>query len=171
MQEFQEALRDIGVTKSSVEASEPKTAIGTSTDSHTREEIVLFQSLITEAEIASVSSDLFASGYYNLSVSEAFKAIDNFVSEKAKRPRGSGTALMEEVFSPSKPKLVWTSRTTKSEDDEQKGYHRLYAGAMLGIRNPTAHEFDWVEEAETALELIVFAQHLLKKAKLAKLSK
>jgi len=41
---------------------------------------------------------------------------------------------------------------------------------MLGIRNPVTHEFNWVEDSEVALELLVFAQHLLRKAKLAKLS-
>jgi hypothetical protein len=40
---------------------------------------------------------------------------------------------------------------------------------MLGIRNPTTHEFDWVDEPESALELIIFAQHLLRKAKVAEL--
>ncbi len=56
---------------------------------------------------------------------------------------------------------------TQSEIDEQKGYHRLFSGAMLGIRNPSTHEFGWVDEPELALELVVFAQHLLRKAKLA----
>lgn len=58
---------------------------------------------------------------------------------------------------------------TQSQIDEQKGYHRLYSGAMLGIRNPTTHEFGWVDEPELALELVVFAQHLLRKAKLAQI--
>ena len=44
----------------------------------------------------------------------------------------------------------------------------LYAGAMLGIRNPTTHEFNWVEDEDVALELLVFAQHLLRKARSAK---
>lgn len=39
---------------------------------------------------------------------------------------------------------------------------------MLGIRNPTTHEFGWVDDPEVALELIVFAQHLLRKAKAAR---
>lgn len=47
------------------------------------------------------------------------------------------------------------------------GYHRLFSGAMLGIRNPTGHEFSWINEPEEALECIVLAQHLLKKAKTA----
>ena len=72
---------------------------------------------------------------------------------------------MEVVFSPNEPKLFWSTRKTSSEQDEQRGYQRLYAGAMLGIRNPVTHEFNWVDNADLALELIVFAQHLLRKAK------
>ena len=55
----------------------------------------------------------------------------------------------------------------QSQIDEQKGYHRFYGGAMLGIRNPTTHELGWVDEPEQALELVVFAQHLLQKTRLA----
>jgi uncharacterized protein (TIGR02391 family) len=77
------------------------------------------------------------------------------------------TQLMDKVFSPNAPMLAWTLRTSQSEQDEQRGYHRLYSGAMLGIRNPVTHEFDWVEDQEVALELLVFAQHLLRKAKSA----
>src|SRR3546814_10506816 len=78
-----------------------------------------------------------------------------------------GTTLMEQAFSPNAPYLKWSSMENASEVDEQKGYHRLFSGAMLGIRNPTTHEFGWVDEPELALELIVFAQHLLRKAKAA----
>jgi len=79
----------------------------------------------------------------------------------------SGTALMNQVFSPNDPKLVWSKRKTRSEKDQQEGYHRLFSGAMLGIRNPTGHEFSWIGEPEEALECLVFAQHLLRKAKSA----
>ncbi len=75
---------------------------------------------------------------------------------------------MDTVFSPTNPRLVWSGRKTQSEKNVQLGYHRLFSGSMLGIRNPTGHEFDWVTEPEEALECIVFAQHLLKKAKSAR---
>jgi hypothetical protein len=76
---------------------------------------------------------------------------------------------MDKVFSPNKPKMVWSERQSTSEKDEQAGYHSLYRGAMLGIRNPVTHEFNWVEDAEVAIELLIFAQHLLRKAKCAQL--
>ncbi|MHA6641765.1 TIGR02391 family protein [Mesorhizobium sp. A623] len=129
----------------------------------------VFTRLVTEPEIQGVSSDLFVSGHYNLSVAEAFKAVDKFISERVPHLTQNGTTLMDQVFAPGSPHLRWSKMETSSEIDEQKGYHRLYSGAMLGIRNPTTHEFGWVDEPELALELIVFAQHLLRKVKLAEL--
>jgi hypothetical protein len=41
---------------------------------------------------------------------------------------------------------------------------------MLGIRNPVTHEIKWIDDADVALELLVFAQHLIRKAKAAKIS-
>jgi uncharacterized protein (TIGR02391 family) len=127
----------------------------------------VFAITVTEPEIEVVSRDLFASGHYSLAVQEAYKAVDKFVAEKCGESVLSGTQLMDKVFSPNAPMLAWTLRTSQSEQDEQRGYHRLYSGAMLGIRNPVTHEFDWVEDQEVALELLVFAQHLLRKAKSA----
>jgi hypothetical protein len=77
---------------------------------------------------------------------------------------------MQQVFSTASPKLFWSNRTTISEQDEQKGYLQLYAGAMLGIRNPVTHEFGWIDDPLLSLELILFAQHLLRKAKLAQVA-
>ena len=57
---------------------------------------------------------------------------------------------------------------SESEKNEHEGYLRIYAGAMRGIRNPTTHEFDWVDNSEEALELLLVAQHLLRKAKSAR---
>ena len=123
---------------------------------------------VTEPEIQEVSRDLFASGHYSLAVQEAYKAVEKFVQRKAREHGLSGTKLMQNVFSADSPRLFWTERKNPSEEDEQKGYMMLYAGAMLGIRNPITHEFNWVEDQDVALELLLFAQHLLRKARSAK---
>ena len=130
----------------------------------------VFASTITEPEIVEVSRDLFASGHYSLAVQEAYKAVDKYVGEKVGHKKLSGSKLMDDVFGPNNPKLIWSERKNTSQQDEQSGYHRLFSGAMLGIRNPVTHEFNWVEEPGLALELLVFAQHLLHKAKIAQLS-
>ena len=128
---------------------------------------LVFDRFVTETEIVAVSRDLFDSGHYNIAVHEAFKAVDNYIQAKVSEHHLSGTSLMDQVFGPNAPKLVWSERKTRSQKDEQLGYHRLYSGSMLGIRNPTGHEFAWIDEPEEALECIVFAQHLIRKAKAA----
>lgn len=125
----------------------------------------VFAVTVLEPEIVDLSRDLFASGHYSLAVQEAYKAVDKYVAIKAGGSALTGTSLMELVFSPTSPILVWSERKSQSEQDEQKGYQRLYAGAMLGIRNPVTHEFNWVDDQDIALELLIFAQHLLRKAK------
>lgn len=125
---------------------------------------------IVEPEIERVSRDLFASGHYSLAVQEAYKVVEKFVQDKAKEHRLSGTKLMQNVFSSDTPRFFWTDRQTTSEVDEQRGYLMLYSGAMTGIRNPVTHEFNWIEDPDIALELLTFAQHLLRKARAANTS-
>lgn len=127
----------------------------------------LFSALITESEIVEVCRDLFASGHFSIAVQESCKALEKYLQVKAVYLT-SGAALMDQVFSPKTPALIWSNRATRSEQDEQLGYHRIYAGTMLGICNPCTHEFNWIEDAETALELLMLVQHLLRKAKAAR---
>lgn len=164
---FQEFLVELGVARSVLALPAPRTLAiedGTSRDAaHT----TLFAQAVVEPEIVNVSRDLFASGHYNLAVAEAFKAVDKFVEAKAKTGK-SGAKAMRDAFGPSNPILCWSDRQTVSQRDEQEGYDHIYAGAMLGVRNPTTHEFNWVDNDQLALELLFFAQHLLRKAKAAK---
>lgn len=166
---FQEHLLETGLARSVLALPAPRMLGLPSPTVEASEPASIFARLITEQEIQKVSSDLFVSGHYNLSVAEAFKAVDKFIAEKVPHIRQTGTTLMDQVFSANGPHLCWSQMKTDSEIDEQKGYQRLYAGAMLGIRNPTTHEFNWVDEPELALELVVFAQHLLRKAKVAEI--
>lgn len=166
IRKFQRFLVEQGFARNVLALPAPKTLLLQDHTSSDTSGVNVFSEAVTEPEIVNVSRDLFASGHYNLAVSEAFKAIDNFVRYKSGHQSQSGSKLMEAVFSPKNPKLVWSERISTSEKNEQEGYFRLYAGAMLGVRNPTTHEFDWVDSREVALELLVFAQHLLRKAKL-----
>src|SRR5262245_36851043 len=93
----------------------------------------IYMRAVTETEIESVSRDLYASGHYSLAVQEAFKAVEKYVQQKSNVLGVSGTQLMQQVFSTTNPQLFWSDRKTTSEQDEQKGYLQLYAGAMLGI--------------------------------------
>lgn len=162
---FQEHLLEIGVARSVLALPAPRMLSLPSPTSEGSEPASVFARLITEPEIHDVSADLFASGHYNVAVAESFKAIDKYVALRVPHILQTGSTLMDQVFAPKAPHLRWSEMKTISEQSEQQGYQRLYSGAMLGIRNPTTHEFGWVDDPEIALELIVFAQHLLKKAK------
>lgn len=166
---LQEHLFEEGLARSVLALPAPRMLALPSPTGEDSEPASVFARLITEPEIRGVAADLFMSGHYNLSVAEAYKAVDKFVGDRVPTLMQNGTTLMEQAFSPSGPHLQWSNMETTSQIDEQKGYHRLFTGAMLGIRNPTTHEFGWVDEPELALELIVFAQHLLRKAKSAEL--
>jgi uncharacterized protein (TIGR02391 family) len=163
---LQEYIFEVGLARSVLALPAPR-MLALPSPSEDAGSTNVFAITVTEPEIEAVSRDLFASGHYSLAVQEAYKAIDKFVGDKSGEHSLSGTQLMEKVFSPTSPMLAWTLRTNSSQQDEQRGYQRLYSGAMLGIRNPVTHEFDWVEDQEVALELLVFAQHLLRKAKSA----
>lgn len=168
LRRLQEYIFETGLARSVLALPAPRMLALSSSNGDEATVNNVFAITVTEPEIEAVSRDLFASGHYSLSVQEAYKAIDKFIGEKSGEAI-SGTALMDRVFSPNSPLLAWTDRKNTSEKDEQMGYHRLFSGAMLGIRNPATHEFNWVEDSEIALELLVFAQHLLRKAKAARL--
>lgn len=165
LKRFQEYVLEAGLAQAVLALPAPRMLALSSPTSEGASAV--FSRTVTDAEIEGVSRDLFASGHYSLAVQEAYKAVEKFIQIKANEHGLSGTRLMQQVFSSASPKLYWTSRSNVSEEDEQKGYLQLYAGAMMGIRNPVTHEFNWIEDPDIALELIVFAQHLLRKARLA----
>ena len=166
LRKLQEFILEVGLARSVLALPAPRMLGLPAPSSDEAGANNVFATTVTETEIEAVSRDLFASGHYSLAVQEAYKAVDKFISEKSGKDL-SGAQLMDIVFSPNSPILSWTARATTSEQDEQKGYHRLFSGAMIGIRNPVTHEFNWIDDQEIALELLVFAQHLLRKAKAA----
>ena len=167
LRELQEFIKYEGLGGTLLSLPAPKMLLlGDSRSSNVREE-VLFSQVVIEDEIVSVSRDLFESGFFNQAVSEAFKALDKFISKKTGLKKQSGNALMNNAFSPNNPILYWSDRTSPSEEDEQKGYHMLFSGGFTGIRNPVTHEIDWISDHSTALDAILIAQHLLRKAKAA----
>lgn len=164
IRQLQGYFMSLGVSSSTLSLPTPKTIIIESHEITEADSVALFSKLISEHEIVDVSRDLFASGHYNVATSEAFKALDIYVCKKA-GISVSGTKAMRQAFNAKSPILYWSDRIKSSEKDEQEGYEHIYAGAMLGIRNPLTHEFNWVTDDKTALDLINLAQHLLRKAK------
>lgn len=152
---LQQAADDIGVgrpQKSPLSASAgPRSAIE------------LFDDLVASSSLRSASRDLFVDGHYARAVEEAFKCLNNEVKNKAGLTSQDGASMMRSAFNPKKPALKINPLATQSEKDEQQGYMELFAGVMSGIRNPRAHDHQLQDDPDVALEMLVFANHLMRK--------
>jgi hypothetical protein len=69
---------------------------------------------------------------------------------------------MQKAFSEKSPVLQINELRTDSQRSEQLGYMEILAGCMLGIRNPRAHEHQLSDAPEVALELLIWANHLMR---------
>ena len=122
-----------------------------------------FDQMITSQEIARASRDLFVDGHYSSAVENAFKCLNNAVKEKSGLSQADGDSLMREAFSAKSPILKFNSFQSQSDVSEQRGYMQIFAGVMAGIRNPRAHEHEIVDDPEVALEMLIIANHLMRK--------
>ena len=68
---------------------------------------------------------------------------------------------MQTVFSPKTPVLRFNQLTTETDKSEQQGMMFLYAGAMLALRNPRAHEL-MQDDPEQAIEYLSLLSMLAK---------
>ena len=125
--------------------------------------LACFDELVSDARLQEVSGSLFRDRYFARSVEEAFKLLNNSVKEKSGLADRDGSDLMFAAFDADSPTLRLNDLETISEENEQNGYRFIYAGSMTGIRNPRAHEHDLADEPEVALELLVLANHLMRK--------
>ncbi len=128
--------------------------------------IHLFDKMQFHPDIVIASKSLFESGHYAQAVLEAFKAVNNCVKEMTGLPL-DGKALMSKAFSEQKPLIKLNKLSTQSERDEQEGFKFLFMGAMVGIRNPLAHEARPITEPHRALEYLGLASLLMGKIETA----
>lgn len=104
---------------------------------------------------------LFDNGHCAQATFEAFK----FVDEEIQRISGAsshGTKLMMSALGGSSPKVSLNPGMTRSEKDEQEGFKFLFAGAMLGIRNPRGHTSGMTDDPDTCLDHLALASLLLR---------
>ena len=124
--------------------------------------------MVSDQELLKFVAPLYANRHYAQAVEEACKFLDNLVKRRSGRTDLTGASLMRTAFSPRKPILKLNSLAIQSEKDEQQGYMDLFAGAMSGIRNPRAHEHGLSDTENTALCLLAFVNHLVKKIRSAR---
>ena len=105
-------------------------------DNLTKSEPDIFKILNIHLEIDIVSRKLFADKHYAQAIFEAFKKVNNLVKEKSGRRDLDGKNLMLMTFSVNAPILKMNKLISQSDKDEQEGFMHLYAGAIMGIRNP-----------------------------------
>lgn len=119
--------------------------------------------LAIHPEIERAIGKLFQNGHYANAVEDACKVLDGLVKTRSGKHdlSGSGTELMQTVFSPKKPILKFNDLQTQTDQSEQQGMMFLYAGAMLALRNPRAHKII-EDDPEKALEYIAFLSLLAK---------
>jgi uncharacterized protein (TIGR02391 family) len=118
--------------------------------------------------IAKVSKKLFDNKHYSQAIFEAFKKINIMVKVKSDRSDLDGKALMLTVFSVNNPILKFNRLKTQSDRDEQEGFMHLFAGAIMGIRNPKGHEIVIQKDMTRTLSYLSFASllcHLLNEAR------
>lgn len=109
--------------------------------------------------VRSAAGDLFADGHFASAISEAFKSIEVRVKAVTGIDQ-SGAKLMAEAFNPANPRLDIATELGQSGRDEREGFQALFRGAMIGIRNPKAHELFTAEDPQIAPEYLGFASLL-----------
>ncbi|PKL36351.1 TIGR02391 family protein [Candidatus Peregrinibacteria bacterium HGW-Peregrinibacteria-1] len=115
-------------------------------------------------EIRKVSKKLFDDKHYSQAVLETLKYLNNFIKNKS-GVQDDGKSLMLKVFNENNPSLKLNQLSTTSEKNEQEGFKFLFAGAMVGIRNPKAHENIIDNDPVKAMEMLALVNLLFNKAR------
>jgi len=122
----------------------------------------LYDLLKFHPRIVKASRSLFRSGHYPEAILNAFRCIEIFAKEKSGL-KGRGVGLMHRVFNEKKPSIKLNRMQEDFEIDEQAGFRFIYAGAMMGIRNPKAHAEVQQKDPYRTLEYISLASLLAKR--------
>jgi uncharacterized protein (TIGR02391 family) len=106
--------------------------------------------------IRSIAKSRYDAGHYADSVQAALKEVNNIVKAHYRQLTASeidGANLMNMAFSPKNPKILLADISTETGQNIQQGYMQIFAGSMIGIRNPTAHENLQTEQIQAIHQL------------------
>ena len=118
-------------------------------------------------EIQAATAELFRDGHYANAIEDGCKALDAMVQKLSGRTDITGTELMQTVFSFKNPILAFNALTSESDKSEQQGMMYLFAGAMLALRNPRAHQIidDHPRRAQECLSFLNMLANSLARAR------
>jgi len=123
----------------------------------------LFDQLGIHPTIVESSRSLLASGHYAQSIFEAFKRVNIEVKQISGMKNKDGKDLMANAFGEVLPAIRLNALESQSDKDEQEGFKFIYMGAMLGIRNPKAHDAVAQKDPYKTLEYLGLASLLMKR--------
>ena len=116
-------------------------------------------------QIMSVAKDRFDNEHYADAVEAAFKEVNTRVKSIYKSRTSvekDGARLMQAAFSVQNPIIKLGDISTETGTNIQQGYMEMFAGAMIGIRNPQAHN-NLLITKDNAIRELHFASMLMYK--------
>lgn len=119
-----------------------------------------YEALDLHPEIERQVGQLYRDGHHAEAIEKAVKVLNSLVRLRSGEDL-DGSALMTKVFNKNTPVLKFNSLADQSDQDEQQGFMYLFAGAVMGLRNPRAHKII-KDDPERALEFIAFISLLAK---------
>jgi len=114
-------------------------------------------------KVVKVSKSRFETNHFADSVEAALKEVNNIVKIIVKQRTGKeydGADLMYKAFSLQKPIIELDDLSTETGKNIQKGYMQIFAGSMIGIRNPKAHENITIDD-KRAIHFLFLASLLM----------
>ncbi|TDN96177.1 TIGR02391 family protein [Sunxiuqinia elliptica] len=93
--------------------------------------------------VVQLAKSRFENGHYADAVSACLREINMIVKEHVRNAINQeldGAGLMTRAFSANNPIIQFGDLTTENGRSIQLGYMKIFEGAMIGIRNPKAHE-------------------------------
>ena len=115
--------------------------------------------------IRALARPRFEAGFFGDAVEASFKEVNDAVKRIVRESDGreiDGAGLMTTAFSVQNPILRLTPLATETDRNVQQGYMQIFAGSMIGVRNPQAHG-NLDPDSSSALHLICLASLLLRK--------
>lgn len=115
-----------------------------------------------ESGLPTIVQKLFDDGHYAQATFEAYKFVDKEIQRHAKSNK-SGFGLMMDALGGNSPVVRLTPMLNTTQQDEQKGFQFLFAGAVLAIRNPRGHEYGVSDDPDMCLDHLSLASLLLRR--------